>query len=179
MMPFITCARSAGGGPTGNDLPLPVGDCALTVTARRKAATVSGCASLELDIISVEIMSRSADISGMAAAQIRSSGKRAALLRTKPRWRGRQRARYSRISPEFRAEVYWPTPDQRGDSAGRGMPMKKLMTVAIGVSLLMPVVIVAQTGGDKDKKQSTKKTKKEPKQKSKKGSGGTTTPPPK
>ena len=43
------------------DLPVPVGDCALTVTTRRKAATVSGVASLQRNIIAVEIIPRGAD----------------------------------------------------------------------------------------------------------------------
>lgn len=43
------------------DLPAPIGDCALTVTTRSKATTVSGGASLELDI-AVEIMPRGGDL---------------------------------------------------------------------------------------------------------------------
>jgi hypothetical protein len=57
MMPFIDWARSAGGGLVDKDLPAPRGDCALTVTTRRKAKTVSGGASLGPDI-AVEIMPR-------------------------------------------------------------------------------------------------------------------------
>ena len=56
-MPFINWARSAGGGLVDKDLPAPIGDCALTVTTSSKATTVSGGASLELDI-AVEIMAR-------------------------------------------------------------------------------------------------------------------------
>jgi hypothetical protein len=51
MMPFINWAKSAGGVFVDKDLPVPVGDCALTVTATRKATTVSGGASQELRII--------------------------------------------------------------------------------------------------------------------------------
>jgi hypothetical protein len=61
MMPFINWARSAGGGLVDKDLPAPIGDCALTVTTRSKATTVSGGASLELDI-AVEIMPRGGDL---------------------------------------------------------------------------------------------------------------------
>jgi hypothetical protein len=70
-MPFINWARSAGGGLVDRDLPVPAGDCARTVTARRKATTVSGGgASLEQDIISVEIMPPGADLIPNQAVQI-------------------------------------------------------------------------------------------------------------
>jgi hypothetical protein len=51
MIPFINWARSAGGALVDGDLPVPFGDCAVTVTARREATTISGGASLKVDII--------------------------------------------------------------------------------------------------------------------------------
>ena len=60
-MPFINWARSAGGGLVDKDLPAILGDCALTVERRRKATTVSGGASLELDIY-VRIMPRGGEL---------------------------------------------------------------------------------------------------------------------
>src|SRR5229473_3395142 len=63
MMPFINWARSAGGGLVDKDLPAAIGDCALTVATRRKATTVSGGASLGLDI-ALQIMPRRWDDTG-------------------------------------------------------------------------------------------------------------------
>ena len=55
--------------------------------------------------------------------------------------------------------------------------MKRLGSILLGVSLLVPIAGFAQTGGDKGQKEEKKAPKKG--EKSKKNSGGTTTPPPK
>lgn len=52
---------------------------------------------------------------------------------------------------------------------------KKLVSVALGLGLLAPVAVLAQTGGDKGQKH--KSAKKKSGKKGKKGSGGTTQPP--
>ena len=55
--------------------------------------------------------------------------------------------------------------------------MKRLASILVGLSLLVPIASFAQADGDKGKKEAKKGPKKG--QKSKKNSGPTTTPPPK
>ena len=55
--------------------------------------------------------------------------------------------------------------------------MKRLVSILLGLSLLVPIASFAQTDGDKGKKEAKKGPKKG--EKSKKNSGSSTTPPPK